>query len=145
MMKLYLRKSNCTQSDRIRALMLDPLWSLVQVEFITSTEPFLETTTGSIIHDPETIVSHLLTQAQIAPSVLDQLRNAHRAAIKAYKHVIKTGQIQSPPELATARRAICAECPFNQIKWRVNRCTQCGCSIKAKTATLSESCPLKKW
>lgn len=143
-MKLFLRKSQCNKSDEIRKLMLDPLWQLVTVEFTTSTEPFLETPTGPL-HDPTAIVDHLIAQTQMSPSLIKQLRNAQQAAVKAYKHAIKTGQLIASDEVTSSRRDICAQCPFNQTRWRIQRCTKCGCSISAKTATLTESCPLDKW
>jgi hypothetical protein len=125
--------------------MLDPLWSLVTVIFATSTEPFLETEEQEQISDPEQIVAYLLSKAQITPSTLDQLKNAKRAAIKAYKHVLKTGQVLASSEVTSHRRSLCETCPFNQVKWGVRRCTKCGCNIKAKTATQTESCPIHKW
>lgn len=144
-MKLYLRRSNCSKSDEIRGLMHDGLWRLVTVEHITSTEPFLHITDDNIIHDPIAIVEYLQIQTEEMPPVMNQLQTAKKAATKALKHALKTGQLAAPPELTTARREICDVCPFNKKGFFGDRCQKCGCGIKAKTATATEFCPIHKW
>lgn len=48
-----------------------------------------------------------------------------------------------------ARLAICAECEWHSKKHKTKRpdehCTKCGCTLSAKAACLSCSCPLNKW
>lgn len=52
----------------------------------------------------------------------------------------------------TERMAICRGCPHNSLnnpehnplRWD-EHCTECGCTLVAKTKCLSCSCPLDKW
>lgn len=47
------------------------------------------------------------------------------------------------------RMAICNACPYISTKHKTVRldvhCTDCGCTLSAKTACLSCECPQKKW
>lgn len=43
---------------------------------------------------------------------------------------------------AAQRLAICKPCPY---RTRDNRCSSCGCFIKAKVRVPSEKCPNGKW
>lgn len=51
--------------------------------------------------------------------------------------------------LHAERMAICEGCEFISTKHKSHRpdvhCTQCGCTLAAKTKCLSCSCPLNKW
>lgn len=143
MMKLFLR-TNCPISDTIRDKMEDHLWQLVQVEYVQSTEPFLQDG-ESIIRDPIKIINYLELQSSSSPSLITQLKTAKTAATKAYKHALKTGTIKAPTEVIDHRRTICQKCPFRKRSFLMEYCKRCGCSIRTKTATLSESCPIKKW
>jgi hypothetical protein len=53
---------------------------------------------------------------------------------------------------STERLAICSQCPHysindpNRNPFRPDiHCTNCGCTLSAKTKCLSCECPLKKW
>lgn len=52
-------------------------------------------------------------------------------------------------EVSKERMAICEECPAISTKHNSARpdvhCTNCGCTLAAKTKCLSCDCPLKKW
>lgn len=54
-------------------------------------------------------------------------------------------------EVGSERMAICNECPLISTKHKTNRpdvhCTECGCTLSAKTKCLSCECPLEvpKW
>jgi hypothetical protein len=55
-------------------------------------------------------------------------------------------------ETSNKRLAICKRCEFhsaNRKDYKTIRldahCTQCGCTLSAKTKCLSCSCPLEKW
>ena len=52
-------------------------------------------------------------------------------------------------EASSERRKICEECEFISTKHFTIRpdvhCTQCGCTLAAKTKSLESECPLKKW
>lgn len=59
------------------------------------------------------------------------------------KEVIKNAQ--------THRLEVCSTCPENSVnkkeatlRWD-DHCTNCGCTLSAKTACLTCSCPLDKW
>lgn len=55
--------------------------------------------------------------------------------------------------IATARLNICNTCEFdsNKVKTTMTKvrfdrhCTNCGCTLAAKTRSLTSSCPLEKW
>jgi len=51
--------------------------------------------------------------------------------------------------LHAERMAICESCEFISSKHKSHRpdlhCTNCGCTLAAKTKCLSCSCPLNKW
>jgi len=57
-------------------------------------------------------------------------------------------------QVSTERMAICRDCPFNSINAKANgyrsirtdeHCTDCGCTLAAKTKCLSCYCPQGKW
>lgn len=52
-------------------------------------------------------------------------------------------------EVGKERMKICLECEHHSMYHKTNRpddhCTQCGCTLSAKTKCLSCSCPLEKW
>jgi len=52
-------------------------------------------------------------------------------------------------KIGEERMAICNECELISTKHKSVRpdvhCTNCGCTLAAKTKCLSCSCPLKKW
>ena len=55
-------------------------------------------------------------------------------------------------ETSNKRLAICKQCEFhsaNRKNYKTIRldahCTQCGCTLSAKTKCLACSCPLEKW
>jgi len=52
-------------------------------------------------------------------------------------------------EFGNERMAICEECEFISTKHETIRpdvhCTNCGCTLSAKTKCLSCACPLNKW
>ena len=48
-----------------------------------------------------------------------------------------------PDEVRKERQAICNGCEhWNEAS---NRCTECGCQMRVKTALSSSRCPLRKW
>lgn len=52
-------------------------------------------------------------------------------------------------DVSKSRLAICEECEFISTKHTSIRldvhCTNCGCTLSAKTKCLTCECPLKKW
>lgn len=52
-------------------------------------------------------------------------------------------------EMHKERMEICNACPYISTKHKTMRpdvhCTQCGCTLAAKTKVFSEQCPLGKW
>ena len=52
-------------------------------------------------------------------------------------------------QVSTERMAICNSCQFHSKNHRTIRldehCTNCGCTLSAKTKCLSCACPLSKW
>lgn len=52
-------------------------------------------------------------------------------------------------EESAKRLAICEECEFHSKNHKSLRldvhCTNCGCTLSAKTKCLSCECPIKKW
>ena len=52
-------------------------------------------------------------------------------------------------EVGKERTKICLECEHHSMYHKTNRpddhCTQCGCTLSAKTKCLSCSCPVNKW
>lgn len=52
-------------------------------------------------------------------------------------------------ETVEKRMTICNDCPFISTKHKTSRpdvhCTDCGCTLSAKTACLSCECPKGKW
>lgn len=80
---------------------------------------------------------------------IDKVIEGHRNNIR-----LENGTL--PPEeeeVIIGRRLICQECPFNSINavkfgfYTTDRtdyhCTQCGCPINAKTASLSSNCGIE--
>tara|TARA_R110000751_G_scaffold82534_2_gene166050 strand:+ start:2211 stop:2453 length:243 start_codon:yes stop_codon:yes gene_type:complete len=47
----------------------------------------------------------------------------------------------APKHIIKHRLSICETCP-HKVE---NRCKACGCFLKAKTALLNSTCPIKKW
>jgi len=51
--------------------------------------------------------------------------------------------------VSLSRMAICNECEHVSTKHKTMRpdvhCTECGCTLSAKTKCLTCECPLKKW
>jgi len=145
MMKLYLRPSNCKKTELIKSLMTDDLWPLVEIQYIASTAPFLEVSKDQAIFEPTEIIAYLDSKSPVFPSVKEQLRNAKEAAKKAYKNVVTNRKLLAPDDLIEHRRKICSACPFSVKSSLIQRCSKCGCGIKAKTTLLVESCPIKNW
>jgi len=58
-------------------------------------------------------------------------------------------------EVAAGRLAICAQCRYQSENMKINagyksvrpdvHCTNCGCTLAAKTKCLSCDCPMKYW
>jgi len=48
---------------------------------------------------------------------------------------------EATPEERDRRLALCLVCEH----WREERCTQCGCYVRAKAAWLEQKCPVGKW
>ena len=62
-------------------------------------------------------------------------------ALASEAAAIIQGEDPPSPETLAHRRAICAECPFNDGGW----CPWCGCFIALKTAFRSQQCPKGYW
>lgn len=56
-------------------------------------------------------------------------------------------KVLADDSLKNHRRDLCNECPSKRIEkfTNVELCDECGCVIKAKTATLHTKCPKDKW
>ena len=54
-----------------------------------------------------------------------------------------------PEEIIAERRAICRACshavPCVASVGKFCKCAKCGCLLRAKTAVMEESCPMRKW
>jgi hypothetical protein len=52
-------------------------------------------------------------------------------------------------DVSEERMAVCEDCALISTKHKTKRpdvhCTDCGCTLSAKTKCLSCECPLKKW
>jgi len=52
-------------------------------------------------------------------------------------------------DISEERMAVCEDCALISTKHKTKRpdvhCTDCGCTLSAKTKCLSCECPLKKW
>jgi len=52
-------------------------------------------------------------------------------------------------DVSNERMSICEDCALISTKHKTKRpdvhCTDCGCTLSAKTKCLSCECPLKKW
>ena len=139
MLTLFLSKDP-SKAAPFKNLMEDEMWALVRIQLYDG-DTYLDTGTYQI-HNPYDIIKFLNKDL---PPITRQVRNARQATTKAFKHALKTGELQADPAITSARRDICATCPFKQRKFLGEVCTKCGCNIKRKTATPTEECPLNKW
>jgi hypothetical protein len=90
------------------------------------------------------------TESQPAqfPSLPRQARNAAGAIFRAVRALSQGQQVLSPEALKQERLTICANCPMSEPRDKdveARRCPACGCFLKAKTALVTEACPLAKW
>jgi hypothetical protein len=78
----------------------------------------------------------LPSKAKMAFSLFRSLRDAGKSALEGKGLVADS-------DVSNKRIAICAKCP--QFIKDQNRCSLCGCFLKAKVKMISESCPIGKW
>jgi len=52
---------------------------------------------------------------------------------------------ESVEKIADLRTRICNLCPHKGTKLGIDYCKKCGCPIAAKSRSINEHCPLKKW
>jgi hypothetical protein len=57
-----------------------------------------------------------------------------------------SGRLLDPADpVVVKRRGECMKCSHSlRFPWGLH-CTECGCLLKAKTRTVSETCPLGRW
>jgi hypothetical protein len=77
------------------------------------------------------------------PPLVEQAKNATKAAANVGKAVIKGEKVIASKKVQTVRKKICNSC--DQLDKKSGRCYQCGCQYQFKLATATESCPLEKW
>lgn len=68
-----------------------------------------------------------------------------RSIMEGIKNSINFSNLPEEDQLLiTQRREICAACPFNS-QGTIPECKLCGCIIKYKTASLSETCGAQEY
>lgn len=144
-MKLFLRKHNCIVSETIQKNMVNELWQLVEVHYVSSTKPFLQTEEEKILTEPEEIIEYLRQKAKISPSAFEQLKSASQAAKRVFDKVIKGERIRVEHPVVLERKEICNNCIYKTTTLKMDRCKKCGCFLKAKQQLLTEKCPEGKW
>lgn len=137
---LYIQRDG-EKSKKLKSQMTDDMWRQVVIKY-SDQDTYLELENKSKIEGVEDIVYFLEGQS---PSIGKKFTNVRKAAQKAYKHALQTGDIKADKETITHRLAICSQCPFNKKRMFGATCMKCGCNIKLKTAVQTESCPIKKW
>lgn len=73
------------------------------------------------------------------PKILTKFAMSVKNAIA---FAVSTGCVMVDDEETKRRIAICNDCKHLDT---ANRCIKCGCFIVAKTALITESCPIDKW
>lgn len=71
------------------------------------------------------------------------LRTRARSLGKSVVRWAASGFARATPDEYDRRRAICQACELYDAE--KDRCTKCGCGLKAKPALATEKCPIGKW
>ena len=75
---------------------------------------------------------------------MSELPSIPEMAVNLAKDVsqwVRAGAPISPQELTQQRLGVCQACEFFQN----DRCTKCGCYMKAKASMVTAKCPLDRW
>jgi hypothetical protein len=88
-----------------------------------------------------TILSRLDSDKIPLPPMLEQAKNFFTAALDTVTGLAAGGALTADQELASRRLEICAVCPNRNGE----RCSGCGCVIRAKAALAEQNCPLGLW
>jgi len=76
------------------------------------------------------------------PPLLEQISNLTKALKVALIGFLRTGEVKAKSELQQKRMLVCLACDKLSNDFR---CQECGCFVKAKSALLTQDCPLRKW
>ena len=79
---------------------------------------------------------NLPTKKEMASNLLKSFKRASGALVKGEK-------LSVTKDIAEKRLEVCYTCP-KYIKDQ-NRCSLCGCYLKAKARMATETCPIGKW
>ena len=110
---------------------------------LTALRVFLRTNPQwSVVYHSElqnglTVISCYAADKPELPTITTQAVNAWRAAVA----FVKTTGAQVEPEEYERRLDICTVCP----KRNGDKCSVCGCFLKAKATLQSQDCPIAKW
>lgn len=80
---------------------------------------------------------------QSMPSVAEMAKNLAQSARSIITTAATTGKMLVTDSVKTARYDMCKSCPAYDAN--KNRCTKCGCYMKAKVEFVASKCPLNKW
>jgi predicted Zn-ribbon and HTH transcriptional regulator len=88
-----------------------------------------------------------LSKFSMAPATPPTLPQQAASLGKALVNWTSSGFAPTPPDILTAREAICRACPEwdAQALNNTGRCRKCGCSTWAKLRMATERCPIGKW
>jgi Family of unknown function (DUF6171) len=75
------------------------------------------------------------------PSMMEMAKNLMSDGVKIVGNAFSGNKTVVSDDVRESRWSICLECPMLQN----NRCTQCGCFMKVKTALQTSKCPIDKW
>lgn len=77
------------------------------------------------------------------PSLAQEAKNIISSAKRVAQNISSGQQVLATNEEYNRRNNICQTCPLYDLKQ--NRCSKCGCYLKAKLRLATEHCPLNKW
>jgi len=77
------------------------------------------------------------------PSKIQMLKNVAGTMGDVMKSVAQGKPLQASEEEYNRRKAICKDCPFFVLAHE--RCSKCGCYMKAKASLQAAKCPENKW
>lgn len=76
------------------------------------------------------------------PGMLDMAKNLMRDGAKIASNALSGNKSLVDDDVRESRLSICRACPKFTPQ---ERCTECGCFMKVKSAFATSKCPLGKW
>lgn len=76
------------------------------------------------------------------PGMMDMAKNLMKDGSKIVSNAIQGNKSLVDDELREQRLSICRACPKFTPE---ERCVECGCFMKIKSAFVTSKCPLGKW